>query len=213
MDEFAIKKIAVVDSHSHLFLKWDKKLNKNVENKGGGTPACNIHKSINSYHLIIFPFCENYHWYAFMFIRLVQKKYILIQFDSLCQKPRIEESEELVKWFKSSTDVVEHSLPVTATYPTAYSNQNDGYSCGSFVCIHVFNASVLSAICLTKILWTINFNNLMANSLTPNHTINDNRNETHNFCLLIKQVSNDNNSRDTNLKEQSPILHNNQKKY
>ena len=116
-------------------------MNKNIENKWSDTPTCNIHKSINIYHLTIFPFCENYHWYTFMFIRLVQKKYILIQFDSLRQKSRIEESEELLKWFKSSTDVVEHSLTVTDIYPAVYSNQNDGFSCESFVCIHVFNAS------------------------------------------------------------------------
>ena len=36
---------------------------------------------------------------------------------------RIEESKELIKWFKSSTDVIEHSLTVTAMYHTAYSNQ------------------------------------------------------------------------------------------
>ena len=104
MDEFAIKKIAVVDSHSHLSQKWDKKLNKNVENKWGDTPTCNIHKSINSYHLIIFPFCENYHWYTFMFIRLDKKKYILIQFDSIHKEARIEERKKLIKWFKSSND-------------------------------------------------------------------------------------------------------------
>ena len=91
------KKIAVVDSLSHNSLIWDKKLKQNVQNKWGDTPTSSIHKSINSYNLIIFPFCENYHWYAFMFIRLVDRNYILIQFDSMRKKPRTEQCKELIK--------------------------------------------------------------------------------------------------------------------
>ena len=114
------------------------------KNKWNDKPTSFIHKSINSYHLIIFPFCENYRWYTFMFIRLDKKKYILIQFDSLKKEGRIKESKELIKWFKSSTFAQKHRLIVLAFYPTAYLNQKDGYSYGLFVCIHAFNASVLS---------------------------------------------------------------------
>ena len=67
----------------------------------------------------------------------------------------------------------------------------------------MFNASVLSAICLSKVTWTISFDELMANSLTYNHTIYDIRNKIEDFCLLIKQISNDNNSQDTNFKKYS----------
>ena len=49
----------------------------------------------------------------------------------------------------------------------------------------------------------------MVNSLTSNHTIYDIRNEIGDFCLLIKQVSNDNNSKYSNFKDQSLILYDN----
>ena len=112
------KKIAVVDSLSHNSLIWDKKLKQNVQNKWGDTPTSSIHKSINSYNLIIFPFCENYHWYAFMFIRLVDRNYILIQFDSMRKKPLTEECKELIKWFESSNDCNKYSLKVSVFFPT-----------------------------------------------------------------------------------------------
>ena len=52
----------------------------------------------------------------------------------------------------------------------------------------------------------------MANSLTYNHTMNDIRNKIGDFYLLIKQVSNNNNnSQDTDFKEQFLILYKNQK--
>ena len=109
------------------------------------------------------------------------------------------------------TIVKKYSLQVSAFYPTDCSKQNDGFSCGPFVCIHAFNASVLSSKCLSKVTWTIKFNDLMENSLTVNHTVYDIRIEIHNFCLLIKRFSNDSNTKDNKFKDQSLIPYNNLK--
>ena len=147
-----------------------------------------------------------------MFIRLVGRNYILIQFDSMRKKPRTEECKELIKWFESSNDCNKYSLKVSVFFPTDISKQSDGFSCGPFVCIHAFNASVLSSKCLSKVTWTIKFNDLMENSLTVNHTIHDIRIEIHKFCLLIKRFSNDSNTKDNKFKDQSLILYSNLKR-
>ena len=65
-----------------------------------------------------------------MFIRLVDRKYILIQFDSMQKKPRTEKCKELIKWFESSNDCKKYSLKVSAFFSTDISKQDDGFSCG-----------------------------------------------------------------------------------
>ena len=148
-----------------------------------------IHKSIDSYHLIMFPFCENNYWYTFMFIWLDKNKFILIQFDSLNNEARNDESRDLIKWFKSSLDVKKHKLTISTYYPIKYSNQNHTYSFGPFVCIHAFNASVLSSTSYTKVKWIIQFRDVMENQLNPNYWIHDFRNDLLDFCLSIKRDS------------------------
>ena len=51
----------------------------------------------------------------------------------------------------------------------------------------------------------------MENSLTVNHTIHDIRIEIHKFCLLIKRFSNDSNTKDNKVNDQSLTPHNNLK--
>ena len=64
-----------------------------------------IHKSISHYNLIILPFCENRHGFTSMFIRINNRRFIHIQFDSLNHEARKCISEELINWFKSSPEV------------------------------------------------------------------------------------------------------------
>ena len=69
---------------------------------------------------------------------------------------------------------------------TIYSNQLDTHSCGYFVCLHAFNASVLSSTYLSKVTWPINFHELMDNSLSLKKLIQHFRNKLYEFCSIIK---------------------------
>ena len=124
------------------------------KNKWNNRPHNVIHQSINSKHLIIFTFCQNNHWYTFIFIRLEAKKFMLIQLDSL-----------------KSEDVIKHNLTVSNFYLPKNTNQLDTHNCGYFVCLHTSNLSALSTTYLSKVKWTVNFNELMNNSLSSKHTV------------------------------------------
>ena len=124
-----------------------------------------------------------------MFIRIDNRRFILIQFDSLNHEARKGLSEELINWFNSSPEVKKHELTILTYYPPDLSNQNDQLSCGPFLCIHTFNASILSSNFYSKVTWMLKFRELMDNALTPNHTMHDFRNELSNFCLSIKRPS------------------------
>ena len=148
-----------------------------------------IHKSISHYNLIILPFCENRHGFTSMFIRINNRRFIHIQFDSLNHEARKGVREELINWFNSSPEVEKHKLTISTYYPPDLSSQNDQFSHGPFLCIHAFNASILSSIFYSKVTWMLTFRDLMDNALTSNHTIHDFRNELSNFCLSIKRPS------------------------
>ena len=154
------------------------------KNKWNNRPHKVIHQSINSKHLIIFTFCQNNHWYTFIFIRLEAKKFMLIQLDSLKSEVRIGESQDIISWFKSSSDVIKHNLTVSNFYLPKNANQLDTHNCGYFVCLHTSNLSALSTTYLSKVKWTVNFNELMNNSLSSKHTVQFFRNELHNFCTM-----------------------------
>ena len=145
--------------------------------KWGDKATITIHKSISNYNLIIFPFCENKHWFTFMFIRIDKHTFILIQLYSLKHEARKSESQGLINWFKSSPDLKKQKLTISTYYPPDVLNQNYHYSCGPFLCIHTINASVLSSKFYSKVIWMIKFCDLMEHSLTPNHTMYDFRNE------------------------------------
>ena len=119
------------------------------------------------------------------------KTFKLIQLDVFKSEVQIKESLDLIKWFKSSPDDIKHKLSVSTFYPTNYSNQLDSYICEYFVCLHTFNSSVLSTIYLSKVIWTIKFHEFIENSLSSKHTIQDFRNELHDFCTMIKYNSHD----------------------
>ena len=55
---FQSNKIAVIDSLSYHRTIWNKEIKKHVINKWGDKATITIHKSISSYDLIIFPFCD-----------------------------------------------------------------------------------------------------------------------------------------------------------
>ena len=86
-----------------------------------------------------------------MFIRLEMNKFILIKVNSLKHEARNDESQYLINWFKSSPDLKKYELKISTYYPPDLLNQNDTYSCGPFVCIHAFNASVLSSNVIPKL--------------------------------------------------------------
>ena len=154
--------------------------------KWGDKATITIHKSISNYNLIIFPFCDCQHWFTFMFIKIDNRMFILIQIGSLNNEARKGISEELINWFNSSPEVKKHKLTISTYYPPGLSTQNDQFSCGPFLCIHVFNASILSSKFYSQERLMLKFRELMDNALTSNHTIHDFRNELSNFCLSIK---------------------------
>ena len=78
---------------------------------------------------------------------------------------------------------------ISTYYPPGLSNQNDQFSCGLFLCIHAFNASILSSTFYSQVRWMLKFRELMDNALTSNHTIQDFRNELSIFCLSMKLPS------------------------
>ena len=158
-------------------------------NKWGDKVTITIHESISNYNLIISPFCENRHWFTFMFIGMDNRRFILIQFDSLNHEARKVISEELINWFNSSPEVKKHKLTISTYYSPGLSNQNDQFSCGPFLCIHAFNASILFSKFYSKVTWMLKFRELMDNALTSNHTLHDFSNELSNFCLSIKRLS------------------------
>ena len=63
--------------------------------------------TITELNLIIVPISTGLHFYLFLFIRIKEKKFFLMQLDSLYSENRTEEMPSLNEWFLSN-DIVKN---------------------------------------------------------------------------------------------------------
>ena len=128
------RKILVIDSTS-------MGMNELTDGK-----AIKLREKISTQNLILIPIAKDGHWIIYLFIRSSEKSFMLILLDSLCRTIYSNFTNINTKWFNSSEDVKENHITLTLEYIdlTKKFLQVDGHSCGSFVCLYSYIASMLS---------------------------------------------------------------------
>ena len=100
--------------------------------------------TITELNLIIVPISTGLHFYLFLFIRIKEKKFFLMQLDSLYSENRTEEMPSLNEWFLSNDIVKNEKLELELFYSNEFNLQMDSNSCTCYVCLYSFYASKLS---------------------------------------------------------------------
>ena len=139
--------------------------------------------NITELNLIIVPISSGVHFYLFLFIRINEKGFLLMQLDSLHSQERIEEMSFLKKWFLSNDIVINEKLELELFYLDDFDLQMDSNSCACYVCLYSFYASKLSDKIISKDQWKEHFNEL----LIADCDIVGFRVRLNKFCLLMKK--------------------------
>ena len=141
-------KISVIGS----ILMSMNQLNDNKSNKVGET--------ISIQNLILVPICDEDYWYIYLFIRFIEKSFMIKLLDSFFKQTRPEFTDIVVKWFESSKDVKRNKITLTyenIELPYAI-RQTDGHSCRNFVCLFSYITSTLSMKYVSIDDWFSSFN-------------------------------------------------------
>ena len=94
--------------------------------------------TITELNLIIVPISTGAHFYLFLFIRIKEKNFLLMQLDSLYSENRTEEMSSLNELFFSNDKVKNEKLELELFYSSEINLQRDSNSCACYVCLYSF---------------------------------------------------------------------------
>ena len=159
-------------------------------NKLNDDKTSKIKENISTQNLILIPVCKDSHWIIHLLIRSSVNSFMLVTLDSMSKPNRQEETNIIKEWFESSLDVINNNITLTIESIELSNSlrQKDNYSCGYYVCLYSYVASILSMqYHSTKNIWLSYFTVKMKELVNDTRLISISKKELQSFCLLIRK--------------------------